>query len=193
MPSVLKQCAALALCLGLLCCAAPAGVPRGANVEFDLKAGPSGLEWNWQRRVAHGCVDFTAADQGLTETSHVVRLSVDPARCGGSERTFVGCERCGPGLWFAGEEYMFFQNYWPWTREDSSNGPIFDSNGMWIANRPCPHALSPEQLAQLRLVANEALAQATTDLERRTLERIDRVLAATNGAALESGQHGCMP
>jgi hypothetical protein len=88
---------------------------------------------------------------------------------------------------------MFFQNYWPWTSDDAFNGVIFDSNGMGIGVRPCPHSLSPEQLRALRVVAHEALAQATTDLERRTMERIDQILAATNGAALESGQHGCSP
>jgi hypothetical protein len=94
---------------------------------------------------------------------------------------------------YFGDNYMFFQNHYRYTREDGWNAPIFDSNGMWVASRPCPYSLSPEQLATLRLVAQEALARATTDFERRKLERIDQILAATNGAALESGQHGCVP
>jgi hypothetical protein len=183
-----KSIAALVLCLGLVCCASPAGVPQGANVEFDHLA-RSGLEWSWQRRVEHGCADFSTSDGSMA----AVRLSVDPAQCGVGGRTLEACEGCGRGLIFFAENYMFFQNYWPWTREDSANGPIFNSNGMWIANRPCPHSLSPEQLATVRAVAREALAEATTDLERRTLERIDQILAATNGAALGSGQHGCVP
>jgi hypothetical protein len=188
-----KSIAALVLCLGLVCCAAPAGVPRGASVAFDLKASPSGLEWNWQRRVAHGCVDFSAADMGWTDPALAVRLSVDPARCGGGRRTAAVCETCGPGLMYFGDNYMFFQNHYRYTREDGWNAPIFDSNGMWVASRPCPYSLSPEQLATMRLVAQEALARATTDLERRKLERIDQILAATDGAALESAQHGCSP
>ncbi len=172
-----KSVAALLLCLGLVCCAAPAGVPRGANVEFNPVAGPSGLEWSWQRRVEHGCVDFTAADLDLPELSLSVRLSVDPARCGGPERTFVRCTPCGPGFLYIGDNYMFFQNYYSWTTEHSHLGS----------------SLSPEQLAALRIVASEALAEATTDLERRTVEHIDQILAATDGAALITAQHGCAP
>lgn len=167
---MLKSIAALILGLGLACCAAaPAGVPRGANVEFPTLK--DGWGWNWQRRVEHGCVDFRGDGRWVT-----VRLSVDPSRCGGGShrRASPDCETCGPGLLYMfGRTY--FQNYYTLRPRDSG--------------LPCP--LSPEQLTALRIVAHEALAEATTDAERRTLEYIDRTIAATDGATLVSGSYAC--
>lgn len=182
-----KSLAVLALCFGLIACATPEHVPSNANVAFDPTT-YSGRTYTWRRTVEHGCAALSAHDSAL-----VVRLIVDPARCRGRIRTNDRCDECGPGFVYYGDNYAFFQNYWPWTSDDMINGVIFDSNGMGIGVQPCPHALSPEQLERLRLVAGEVLARATTDAERRTLERVSQILAATNGADLVSGQHGCSP
>ncbi len=180
-----KSLAALALCFGLIACATPESVPSGANVWYDPTT-YSGRNYTWRRTVEHGCAALSASDG-----APIVRLVVDPARCRGSIRTHDNCDECGPGFLYYGDNYAFFQNYWPWTSDDMMNGMIFDSNGMWIGVRPCPHALTPEQLATLRLVASEVLAEAATDAERQTMERVSRLLAATNGADLVSAQHGC--
>jgi hypothetical protein len=170
-----KSIAVLVLALGIACCAAPAGVPRGASVQTSLL---NGTIWSWSRRLEHGCVDWSATDLGGAE----VQLSVDPAKCEG-----------GPGLHYdAALDYMEFQNFWPGEPDDGANSIIFGSDGMASGIRPCPHTLSPEQLATLRVVAHEALARATTDPERRVLERIDQRIAATNGATLASAQTGCI-
>jgi hypothetical protein len=162
----------LMLIVELASCA-PAGVPTGASVELTLK---SGLVWKWTRALHSGCASWMA-----TERWESVRLSVDRARC-----------EDGPGLsYLAGADYLYFRNYWPWPQTELRNMFIFDSHGMVIGMRPCPHLLSPEHLDALRVVAQEALARTATDQERSTLRRIDQRLAAANGAALMSSQLGC--
>jgi hypothetical protein len=84
---------------------------------------------------------------------------------------------------------LVFRDYWP--NDDEPGTFFFDSKGMISGIRPCSHSISPEQLTALRAVAQEALVEATTDRERRTLRRIDQRLEATNGAALASAGHGC--
>jgi len=164
--------ALLVLIVGISSCA-PNGVPAGASVELTLK---SGFVWHWKRTLHSGCASWMATERWAS-----VRLSVDRARCEGA-----------PGLsYLAGADYLYFQNYWPWPQDQLRNMVIFDSHGMVVGMRPCPHSLSTEQLASLRVVTRQALAQATTEEERRTLRRIDQRLAATNGAALTSSQLGC--
>jgi hypothetical protein len=181
-----KSIAALFLLITLASCATPAHVPPGASVGLGIK---DGSLWRWTRRVEHGCASWEA---GTTVRNwYLVRLSVDRSHC-----------REGPGLSYqafadapfpsdGGLDRITFVNYWPWTPQDQSNGRIFDSNGMWIGVRPCPHTLSPEQIAALRVVAQEARARARNESEARTLDDIDQRLAATDGAALKSGQDGC--
>jgi hypothetical protein len=88
-------------------------------------------------------------------------------------------------------DQLVFQGYWPWSSQDFHDVMEFDSKGMISNIRPCPHMLTFEQLQAMRVVAQEALAEATTDAERRVMARIDELLAATDGAALSSAQLGC--
>jgi hypothetical protein len=88
-------------------------------------------------------------------------------------------------------DFLVFKDYWTWTQDEYGNLMVFDSEGMISEIRPCPHMLPTEQISALRVLAQEALAEATTDAERRVLARVDERLAATDGAALASGQEGC--
>jgi hypothetical protein len=179
-----KSIALLVLCLGIVSCAAP-GAPLGANTEFNPLIGPTGsLVSSWQRRVEHGCADFSANNGAMT-----VRIAVDPARCdGGPRRSGIYCTTCGPGIFYQHDDSVVVQNYWPWSALD---GIVFDSNGAATGMGPCPHSLSSEQLAQLRAVVSEVIARATTDAERSTLRRLDQILATTSGSSLGSAQYGC--
>lgn len=169
---MLKKSVALVLCFVLASCATPPGVPRGASVGFDHLEGPV---WSWRRTLEHGCADWSATQQWA-----VTQLSVDRAKCEG-----------GPGLSYqTGVDYLVFQNYAPLLQGELTARLTFDSQGQ-AAWRQCPFSLSSAQLQALRTIAHEALARATTDAERRTFTRIDELLAATDGAALVSGQFGC--
>lgn len=184
MPS--KSIAALFLLIALASCATPAHVPPGATVGFNPV---DGSLWSWTRRLEHGCASWTA---GTAVTAwYKVRLSVDPVNCREGPGLSYQAWADGPYQSYGGLDQIVFLNYWPWTPEDERNGMIFDSNGMWVGVRPCPHTLSPEQISALRVVAQEARARARNESEARTLDDIDQRLAATDGAALKSGQDGC--
>jgi hypothetical protein len=117
-----------------------------------------------------------------------VQLAVD-SQCEGrrAERYLAG-----HGVTYSSiSDYLAFRGYWPWTQAEYFELMVFDSEGMISDIRPCPHTLSPEQINALEVLAQEALAAATTDGERRVLARVSERLAAANGEALASGQEGC--
>jgi hypothetical protein len=115
----------------------------------------SGLSWKWQRTLQRGCVSWLATERWAS-----VQLFVSPARC--SE---------GPGIsYLTGEDEIIFENYWP--------------RGEMLGGNPCPFEISENQIAELRRLTEQASAQATTDGQKRVLDRIDHRLSVTNGAAL---------
>jgi hypothetical protein len=98
----------------------------------------------------------------------------------------------GQGVsYFSNEDFLVFHGYWPWTEDEYFHLIEYDSKGMTSRILPCPHSLSPEQLGELRALAQEALGAGTTDAERRMMTRASERLAATNGTTLASGQEGC--
>lgn len=164
---------------GLSGCA-PAGIPAGASRHWDLK---SSFYWTWTRSSDHGCSAWMAKDSWAT-----VQLIVE-SECEG--RRDLGYLE-GRGVSYSSvSDFLVFKDYWPWTQHEYHNLIVYDSEGMTSEIRPCPHVLPPEQISALRVLAQEALAEATTDAERRVLARVDERLAATDGAALASGQEGC--
>jgi hypothetical protein len=174
-------CALVLVCLGLGCCAParPPGVPNGADAEWSLKGD---WAWSWERTLHSGCAAWRAKDS----YAHV-QLVVD-VQCEGQRLGYL----TGRGIsYLSFSDHIVFNGYWPWTQEEYFNLMVFDSEGMISDIRPCPHVLSAEDLGELRVITQEALAAATTEGERRVLTRIDERLAVTNGAALASGQSGC--
>jgi hypothetical protein len=148
----------LSLCAALLSCAPPA-VPSDASVHWDLK---SDFYWTWTRRFDHGCVAWTAKDDYAS-----VDLLVD-SQC--EERREIRYLN-GLGInYFSSSDEIVFRNYWP--------------RGEMHGGDPCPHQISDTQIAALRRVAAEALAETKTDGERRVLNRIDERLSVVNGDAL---------
>jgi len=135
-----------------------------------------GFHWEWTRELEHGCARWSAKD-----TYASVQLSTDPSNC-----------EDGPGVWyFTVQDFLVFQNYWPWSMSDYISLISYDSEGMTEAIAPCPHSLSSDQINSMRIVAVEALAVAATEAERRTVERVVERLASTDGNALASNQSGC--
>lgn len=156
----------------------PPGVPQVAVASYDWKA--SGLSWNWSRTSAHGCASWTATDRWVD-----VHLLV------GSECAQQG-HRGGQGLsYFSAQDYLTFQDFWPWSADDHFKQIVFDAQGMISSVRPCPYTLSTDQIDAMRVVAREALTEARTDGERRVLNRIRQRLDAVGRAPLASGQDGC--
>jgi hypothetical protein len=77
----------------------------------------------------------------------------------------------GPGInYFSSSDEIVFRDYWP--------------RGEMVGGNPCAHQISEAQIAALRRVASEALAEAKTDGERRVLRRIDERLSVVKGDAL---------
>jgi hypothetical protein len=170
------------VCLGLACCAPrpPDGIPNGAKAEWSLKGD---WTWTWERRLNSGCVAWMASDRWAS-----VQLVVDSQCEGQRGEGYLD----GSGVTYSSfNDHLIFRGYWLWTQEEYSDLMVFDDDGMIIDILPCPHVLSPEQIAVLRVTAQEAHDQATTDPEKRILARVDERLAVTNGAALSSGQAGC--
>jgi len=164
----------LILVMALASCAPkPTQVPAGASVHWTLKGS---FHWEWTRQLEHGCATWSAKD-----TYASVQFSIDPTNC-----------EDGPGLWyFTVQDFLVFQNYWPWSSSDYTALISYDSEGMTESIARCPYTLSSEQIASMRIVAGEALAVAATDAERRTVERVIERLASTDGGALASNQSGC--
>lgn len=170
----------LVLCCAVLSGCSPPGIPFGASVHWDLK---SGFYWTWTRRLEHGCTTWMAKDHWAN-----VQLILDSPCEGERANGYLD----GQGLtYFSVSDYLAFRGYWPWTQEEYFNLMVFDDAGMISDIRPCPHALSPEQLDALEVLAHEALREAKTDGEIRVLARVAERLAVTDGAALASGQEGC--
>jgi hypothetical protein len=168
------------LCLVLIGCAPPASVPRDAATSYDWYNGH--FTYTWRRPVRSGCALWMA-----TERWADVRLLVE-SRCEELEERFLE----GRGVtYFSPADHLIFRGYWSWTSEDYLDLMEFDSEGMISRIRACPHSLTSEQLNELRSLVRETLSGATTDAERRVLNRISERLAATNGNALSSGQQGC--
>jgi hypothetical protein len=180
---MLKNSRAFSLVLlGLISCAParPTGIPDEANARWSLKGD---WTWTWERTLPSGCAAWMAKDRWAA-----VQLIVE-SRCEG-DRNEGRLDGRGAS-YFSVEDHLVFIGYWPWTQEDHFNLIVFDNEGMISDVLPCPHVLPPEQIGDLQLVAQEALAEATTDAERRMLVRVAERLAATNGAELASGQSGC--
>jgi hypothetical protein len=117
------------------------------------------------------------------------RTAVVDTRCGGRrEEGYLDGRGVG---YFSSSDFLTFRGYWPWTQDEYFDLIEFDSEGMISHIRPCPHSLSPKQLDELRALAQAALGAATTNAERRMVNRVVERLAGTNGAALASGQGGC--
>ncbi len=177
-----KSIALLALSIGLGSCAPSLpGVPSGASANYDWYNGH--FTYTWRQTLRTGCAAWMA-----TETYADVQLVLG-SRCEGPrEQRRID----GRGVsYFSVEDFLVFHGYWSWTEDEYFHLIEYDSRGMTSRILPCPHSLSPEQLNELHALAQEALGTATTEAERRVLTRIIERLAATNGAALASGQEGC--
>lgn len=159
----------------------PPGVPTSAAASYDWKG--SGMYWTWTRSFQHGCAAWMASDDYAS-----VQLLVG-SRCEGKRQT--GYLR-GRGLTHLSfEPHLTFRGYWPWSDADHTAQIVFDEKGMISSVRPCPYSLSEDQIAAMRLVADEAQAEAQTDAEKRVLKHVTERLSTLKGDRLASGQAGC--
>ncbi len=154
------------------CTPTPPQIPTDASRHWTLKGS---FHWEWARQLEHGCATWSAKDSYAS-----VLISTDPTNC-----------EDGPGLYyFTVQDFLVFRNYWPWSSDDYAALISYGSEGMIESIAPCPHTLSFDQISLMRVVAHEALAAASTDAERRTVERVIERLGSTDGG-LASNQSGC--
>jgi hypothetical protein len=176
----IRTSAAIAMSLALLtlaACAAPVGLPNDATYDFGWK----GLNtWTWRRTLPHGCVIWNVAGADGWAV-----LSADVSLCSVRDRDSI--TQAVARYNTITDELEF--NYWPRTLPSPSL-VMFDSHGRRIGDI-CPYTLTHEQLREVRVVVQEALTEARTDIERRSLGRIGDILSTTDGARLEVVERGC--
>jgi hypothetical protein len=111
------------------------------------------------------------------------------SQCVGNRRTG---SLSGQGLsYFSVDDYLTFQGFWPWSEDAHFRQIVYDASGMISSVRPCPHALTPDQIRSMQVVAHEALIKARTSGEKRMLTRVTQRLLAVGSTPLASGQGGC--
>jgi len=145
---------------------APPGIPDGATGHWSLLGGSY---WTWTRNSEQGCAAWMAKESWAD-----VQLIVGSRCKGARENGYLA----GQGLgYFSSTDELVFRGYWPWSIEYYSGLIVYDDEGMTKEIRPCPYSLSAEQVARMQRVAQEALAGAQTDGERRVLARVARRLS----------------
>lgn len=136
----------------------------------------------WTRRLEGGCAAWMAKEAWAN-----FQLLTD-LQCEEWEPTRIG----GRGVIYPSvADHLIFLGYWSWSQGEYFDLIEFDNEGAISEIRPCPHALSQLEIDAMHTLVREALDGATTDAEKRVLARVDERLAATDGAALASGQMGC--
>ena len=120
-----------------------------------------GTDWRWRREFPDGCAEWS----GNGRFAYLF-LSADRADC-----------KTGRGVgYFTFEDDLVFQGYWP---KPSLGG-----------GAPCPQAVSPAQIAELRKLAGKALGLSVTAAEKVVLRRVDQRLATAQGDALTTDASG---
>ena len=151
----------------------PQGVPIRATPSYGFK---SGINWTWNRNLAHGCAAWSANERWAGVTLLV------GSRCERQRQSGLSEGRRLSHLSF--QDRLVFQGYWPWSSELYSKLMVFDEKGMIKTVLPCPHTLTAGQIGDMRTVATEAYTRAETDAERRVLARVRQRLAALTGVGL---------
>ncbi len=166
--------------VGLTGCAPP-GIPPGASIHWSIKGG---FTWTWTQELKHGCTSWMAKENWAD-----VELLVE----GECIETVEARAPKGRGVsYFTPSDYLIFRGYWPWSVDSYFDQVIADSENDLKVVRPCGHELSPEQLAALRIVGQEALDRAQTPREKRVLARVNERLANIGSGPLSISQEGCI-
>lgn len=152
---------ACAICLLLACCSAPTR-PAGVPTNASAKYEmEAGWVWSWRRETQKGCADWSATDNWAS-----VYLSA------GTGTTQCQAE---PGIDYLSGDALVFERNWPMPKLDGG--------------QPCPHRVSPAQLAELQTLVRE-MSVLGTGAEKRVLRAVSRRLSTTDGSALTSDASG---
>lgn len=159
---------------------APPGVPPDASRHWSFKDGPY---WTWKRTARSGCVSWIAEKDWAS-----VNLLVDTPCKSIPEIGNSG----GKGLtYFSADDFLVFENYFPWSAEIYDKLIVYDGRGMVVKTLPCPNQLAPPQIAELKATALAVSGNNLTNPERQVLSRIVERLSRVDGRSLASGQDGC--
>jgi len=158
----------------------PKGVPKDASYEFDIL---EGSVWYWGDKLESGCTDFMALNDFVS-----VLLETDP-ECSSDTRGKVTDVTRVSYATFSDE--LQFQGYGPWSNDIRDDLAVFNDQGDFLGFKPCPHTLTPKDISDLTSLSAEAAKVATTDDERKIMERVKERLEVVDLSALSSEQFGC--
>jgi len=155
-------------------------IPRDASREWDLKAGNV---WYWGDKLDSGCTAWMASDHWI-----VVGLVTNPD-CSVVARP---SELKGKRVFYSDySDQLEFREYGPWNSDIRDSVNVFDSQGNYLGDRPCPHEITTQDISKMASLATEAAATSTTDGERKIMERMATRFDNVDLSALFSEQSGC--
>jgi len=170
---------ALAACVTMTACA-PDSVPKDASHEWDFI---NGSVWYWGDKLASGCTSWMASERWVS-----VYLVID-SDCDASRQPYqIEGEKVGYADY---ADVLEFSNYGPWSFEIREELAVFDDQGKFLGFKPCPHTVTPEDISNMTSLAMQASAIATTDGEKKIMERVKERFDVVDINALSSEQFGC--
>jgi len=159
---------------------APDSVPKDASHEWDFI---DGSVWYWGDKLASGCTSWMVSERWVS-----VYL-VTTSDCDASRQPYqIRGEKVGYADY---ADVLEFSKYGPWSNEIWDELAVFDDQGKFLGFKPCPHTLTPEDISNMTSLAKQASAIATTDGEKKTMERVKERLEVVDLSALSSEQFGC--
>ena len=157
-------------------------IPLDASREWDLKAGNV---WYWGNKFESGCTAWMASERWIS-----VQL-VTNSNCSADDRH----DRIiGKSVSYSPSDYsdeLLFNDYGAWNRDIRNSVNVFDSQGNYLGDRPCPHDVTSQDIFELTSLAKEAAAISTTEGEKKIMERMAARFEMVDLSALSSSQSGC--
>ena len=120
-----------------------------------------GLFWRWEKRYVSGCVEWGAAHSGTFAST-----SLEP------------CDEADLSAPLALKHWSY------------SDEIVFDRGDDWYGGDPCPYTVSAEEILFFRRLVRDALRDATPEIERKALERIESRLDILDGTRLVTHHNG---
>lgn len=163
----------------LISCA-PNKVPSDASHEWDFI---SGSIWYWSDKLESGCTAWMASERWIS-----VQLVTNSDCSAGIRHDRLRGERVSYADY---ADVLVFQEYGPWSLDIRDALSLFDNDGAFLGFKPCPHEITIEDISRMKSLSTEAWAIATTDEEKKVMERISVRLENVDLSALSSEQFGC--
>lgn len=159
---------------------APAKIPRDASHEWGFI---NGSVWYWSDKLDSGCTSWMASERWVSVqlvTNSGCSTEVRHDRIKGKRVSYADYS-----------DELLFRDYGPWSWDIRDGLGIFDNEGNFLGFKPCPHEITKQDIFEMTLLAKEGAEVATTDDEKKMMERIASRFDKVDLSALSSGQFGC--